>query len=332
MDPVTQGVLGAIVTQTRSKPAQLAKAACLGALAAMAPDLDILSRSACDPVLAIEFHRHFTHSLLFIPIGALICALVLHPLLGRRWDLPFRTTLLWCGLGYATHALLDGCTTYGTQLLWPFSDQRFAWDIVSVVDPLFTAPLLVMVWLTIKKQTRRYAVAGLGWVALYLSVGALQHERALALGLALAESRGHQALRLEVKPSFANLIVWKVIYETDDSFYVDAVKPGLFESESWEGDSIKKLNIDSQLPWLDRESQQARDIERFTWFSAGYVALDPKDPHRIVDIRYSMLPQSIAPLWGIKLSPDADPQQHAEYYTLREKAGESLQKILGMMF
>ena len=43
-------------------------------------------------------------------------------------------------MGYATHGLLDSCTSYGTQLFWPFSDVRVAWDTMSIVDPLFTVP------------------------------------------------------------------------------------------------------------------------------------------------------------------------------------------------
>ena len=45
-------------------------------------------------------------------------------------------------LGYGTNGLLDACTTYGTLLLWPFSNARIAWNNVSVIDPLFTLPLL----------------------------------------------------------------------------------------------------------------------------------------------------------------------------------------------
>lgn len=121
MDPVTQGVLGAVVTQSQVKPKQLAQAACIGAIAGMAPDLDVLIRSATDPLLAIEFHRHFTHSLFFIPFGALICSLVLYPLLGKRWQLSFKYVYLWSFIGYATHALLDACTSYGTQHSGPLA-------------------------------------------------------------------------------------------------------------------------------------------------------------------------------------------------------------------
>jgi len=331
MDPISQGVLGAVVTQTFARKtaatgseqpkASLGKVGLIGCLAAMAPDLDVLISSATDPLLALEFHRHFTHSLLFIPLGALICSLVLHPLLGRRWQLPFKLTFIWCLLGYATHALLDGCTTYGTQLLWPLSDKRFAWDSVSVVDPLFTVPLLVLVALAIKQQRLRWSRLAVAWVFVYLGFGFVQHERALSMGQALAESRGHKPMRLEVKPSFANLLVWKLVYETEQHFYVDALKPSLRVNgnKHWQGERVAKLDVPRDLPWLDASSQQAKDIERFRWFSDDYLAIDSRNPLRVVDIRYSMLPNEITALWGIELSPEAGNESYAQYVTLRDQ-------------
>ena len=44
---------------------------------------------------------------------------------------------------FATHALLDAFTGYGTQLWLPFSNQRVAWHGLSIIDPLFTVPLLL---------------------------------------------------------------------------------------------------------------------------------------------------------------------------------------------
>lgn len=108
---------------TQGAPAQ---AGLLGLLCGLAPDLDVLISSSTDPLLPLEYHRQFTHSLIFIPVGGLICALVLYLLFARHRSLSFGATYLYCTLGYATHALLDSCTTYGTLLLWPFSDMRVA--------------------------------------------------------------------------------------------------------------------------------------------------------------------------------------------------------------
>ena len=116
MDPLTQGVLGATLPQASVSGRYAASAGLLGFLSGLAADLDVLIRSSTDPLLFLEYHRQFTHSLMFVPFGGLICAAVLHFVIGRRRGLSFRQTWLFCTLGYATHALLDACTTYGTML------------------------------------------------------------------------------------------------------------------------------------------------------------------------------------------------------------------------
>ncbi len=330
MDPITQGAFGAVFAQTQGKTKDLAKAAVIGGLAGMAPDLDILIRSDNDPLLALQYHRHFTHSLLFIPIGGFICNLVLHPTLGRWFGVSFWQTLFWCIIGYATHGLLDGCTSYGTQLLWPLTDKRFAWDIISVIDPLVTLPLLAFVILAARRKARRYVVYGLIWLGLYFGLSTYQHQRALKEGQKLAASRGLNTLSIEAKPSFANILVWKIITETENSYYVDAVRIGLDEPKILEGDSVEKLSIERDLPWLDNQSQQAKDIERFRWFSTGYIALDKQNPNRVVDIRYSLLPQQIKPLWGIELSRTAKSDKHVDYYNKRGDSGAAFKVLWGM--
>lgn len=320
MDPLTQGSLGAVLPQATVDRRHAFTAGLLGFLAGMAPDLDVLIRSSSDPLLFLEYHRQFTHSLIFIPVGGLLCALVLHPLLGRRRQLAFRHSLLFCTLGYATHALLDACTTYGTLLLWPFSDQRFAWNTISIIDPLFTLPLLAGVVLTARRHQPLFARLALIWCCCYMAFGLVQRDRAEAAGWKLAAARGHEPLRLEAKPSFANLVVWKVVYETAQNYHVDAVRV-LGGSAVVPGEQVVKLDIARDFPWLDSDSQQARDVERFRWFSNGYVALDPDNPNRVIDIRYSMLPNEIDALWSIELLPEAGASDHVIYRTQRD-AGE----------
>src|SRR5690606_36976378 len=105
--------------------------------------------------LFMEYHRHFTHSLAFVPVGALVCAALLHRIVRGR--LSFGRTYLFCLLGYGSHGLLDACTTSGTQLLWPFSGVRVAWSVVAVFDPLFTAPVLALVLLAAARRRVAWA-------------------------------------------------------------------------------------------------------------------------------------------------------------------------------
>ncbi len=335
MDPISQGALGAVLPQSLLRePSRLLPVTVAGALAGMAPDLDVLIRSSEDPLLFLEYHRHFTHSLAFIPMGGLLTALALHPALkalGR--PLPFRLLYLVTTLGYGTHGLLDACTTYGTQLLWPFSDYRVAWNNVSVVDPLFTLPLLVLVGLAVKKRKRRFAQAGLAWALLYLLVGVVQHERALSVGEALARDRGHTPARIDAKPSFGNLLVWKLVYEAGDRFYVDAVRVTT-SATLFEGQSVPKLVPARDLPWLAPGSLQRHDLERFTWFSDGWVSLTERaaDGTLVVgDVRYSLVPNEVEPLWGIRLDSSA-PDEHARYEELRGDVRDKQARFFELLF
>jgi inner membrane protein len=336
MDPLTQGVLGAALPQSTLKNSSLLTiAGVLGFLAGMAADLDAFITSATDPLIYLQFHRHFTHSLIFIPFGGLICALALHWLGAqsfgpKRWGLGFKQTYLFCTLGYATHALLDACTSYGTMLFWPFSHERVSWSYVSVVDPLVTVPMLILVALAVIKKRIGYARAALAWMFFYLFLGFTQERTAVAMAKSLAESRGLAPARIEAKPTFANILIWKTITEADGRFYIDGVRTG-FSPRVFEGTSLPKLDIARDYPWLDPNAQQAKDIERFTWFSQGFVTQDPLRPNRVIDVRYSFLPQETASLWSIELSPDAAATAHVRYLTHRDNPRESAIKLWAML-
>ena len=331
MDPLTQGVLGATLPLSVARKSHLRTAGLLGLLSGMAPDLDVLISSSTDPLLSLEYHRQFTHSLIFIPIGGLICALVLYLLFARRRSLSFGATYLYCTLGYATHALLDSCTTYGTLLLWPFSDMRVAWNVISIIDPAYTLIILTLVLLSVKTQRQLFARFALAWVVLYPLFGLYQRDRAIEQGYLIAEQRGHAPSRLMARASYGNLVLWRVIYEAEDSYYVDGVRVGV-NNKHFLGSSVPKLNTVRDMPWLDPNSQQAKDIQRFTWFANGYVALDPNQKDRIIDLRYSTLPNSTKPLWGIQLSPDADPTAHVDYQMVRDASPEVRQQFFTMLF
>ncbi len=329
MDPLTQGVVGAVVPQASLRKKQLLLLGLFGWLSGMAPDLDVLIRSTHDPLLYLEYHRQFTHSLIFIPIGGLICASLFYLLLARRFDLSFKMTYLACTLGYGTHGLLDAATSYGTMLFWPFSDVRVAGNIISIIDPLFTLPLLILVLLAGFRRKRRYALLGLLWMGLYLGFGAVQNYRAERAGQELADLRGHHNVEVSAKPSFGNLLVWKVIYRHENTYYVDAVRTGITPTVV-EGDRIVALDLQRDFPWLDANSQQARDIERFRWFSKGYIAKDPNYEDRIIDLRYSLIPNEINALWSISLKPEAQSEDHAGF-THHRNAGPRERQLLWQM-
>ena len=305
MDPLSQGVVGVVAAQQTSKRKHFLIASILGFFSGMSADLDIFIKSSQDPLFSLEFHRQFTHSILFMPFGGLVCALFFYYLFLQKKDISFKQTYIYSTLGYATHALLDACTTYGTQLFWPFTNDRIAWNTISIIDPLFTLPILFLILFAVIKNNKKYSYVALSWVLIYSSLGFIQKDRSIDAGKKLAQSRGHEIIKIEAKPSFANIIVWKTIYTTQTHYYIDAVRAG-FNTRVIEGVKIEKFNVNKSFPWLDKKSQQAKDIERFRWFSNGYIAMSQNKPNQIIDIRYSMLPNEGHGLWGIELNPDGD--------------------------
>jgi len=320
MDPLSQGTVGAAFAQSAANRTNIAKVSIVGFLAGLAPDLDVFIRSSTDPVLFLEYHRQFTHSLIFIPIGALIVSVFIFPLV--RKSLNFKTTYVASFLGYATHGVLDACTSFGTLLFWPFSNERITWNNISIVDPLLTIPALILLALALKTNRRRFSFFALGWIVSYLALGFVQYDRALSSGLELAQSRGHSAERMTLKPSFGNLILWKSIYQHEDRFYVDAIRAG--RTLTWcSGENIKIFDYQYHLPDLEKNSQQMKDIERFRWFSQDYLGFDG-DNKLVTDVRYSMIPNRITPMWGLVIDERRGANEHAVWWASRNLDDASL--------
>jgi len=302
VDPLTQGVVGTTAAQLVARKQVKIAAAIIGFFSGMAADLDVLITSSTDPLLFLEFHRHFTHALIFIPVGALLCT-VMFRVIFRRWftsnQVGFRETYLFSFAGYATHAVLDACTTYGTQLFWPFSNARVAWNNVSVIDPLFTIPLIIVIYFATFKRSTKMAYIGAIYAFTYLGLGVVQGQRAQAVAYELAAERGHAPQNFRV----------------------------LRGTKIYEGTSTEKLDLRKHFTWLDKRSQQAVDIERFRWFSNQHLGLDPNNENRIIDIRYSLIPNQVTGMWGIVLSPSKGATEHVEWTSNRPKGKLAMQKV-----
>ncbi len=330
MDPFTQGIVGTTVAQSGSKKDTLIIASVIGLLAGLSADLDIFIRSSTDPLLFLEYHRHFTHSIFFIPFGALICAIVFYYLFSKRNNLSFRQTYFFSFLGYATHGIIDSFTTYGTLLLWPFTDERIAWNTISVIDPIFTTPVFIFVILSIVKRNKKFSIYAIVWILFYQMIAYMQKLRAEDLIYNYAQTFKHKVEYIEAKPSFGNIIVWKVIYSTSEKYYVNAIRLSL-DYKIYPGESIEKLDVSKSFPWLDVSSQQAKDIEKFRWFSNGYLGVDKKNSDIIYDVRFSTIPNQVEGLWGIKLDENKNNFEHVEYVTNRKRDLDRFNILINMV-
>jgi inner membrane protein len=331
VDPLTHILLGASLGYVTFGNRLGRTAALAGGLAAFAPDADVFIRSATDPLLAIEHHRGFTHSLIFTPIGSVIaaaCWLARPAWRGRRW------ITLWscCLAGYLSHVLLDAATTYGTQLLWPFSRHRAGWDIISIIDPVFTLVLLAGLVGSMLRKKRAAATGSVVFCAMYVGFGALQHHRATQAQEALASARGHQIVRSEVMPTLGNNMVWRALYEYDDRVFSDRIRVGWFSAASVrEGWSLPLADA-RDLSSAESARNQHQSFERFAWFSDHWVSRSPANPSVLADMRYSLSTEAFDPIWGIRFTPSGTPPEVNWINRTRDrqiKPGELWKEIIG---
>lgn len=314
MDIVTQAALGAALAAAVAPVAQRRLAAGIGLFAGVLPDADTLIRSGSDPLLVLDYHRNFTHALAFIPFGALLATLLLWPWLRRR--LPFARLYGYSLAGYGCAGLLDACTSYGTQLWLPFAEDKVAWNLIAVVDPVFTLLLLLPLLISLRRPGSNAVRYGLLLALAYLGLGYVQQQRALEAASQAAQARGHQPQRLTLKPTLGNLLLWRALYIHDGRVHADAVHAG-WRVRHYPGSSAALLGAG--------DPRRQRDIERFRHFADGWLV--ETRPGFVGDARYAMLPTEIEPIWGLRW----DAAGQVEFVSRHEMNPEQRRRWLAML-
>ncbi len=216
MDPVTHGLTGAVLAQVgfRQRWGRQATAAMVGG--AMVPDVDVFwSRG----VLALETHRGITHSLVgALGLAALIGALLLPLGRERRW---WVLALLTLGGIVGGHLFMDLINNYGIQLFLPFSNARPALDLVFILDPLVTLPMLaaLLLGLAWRGGAARVGHLALGWLAVYLVALAMSHAAAIGHLREAAAARGITPLRVSALPRPLNPFGWAGFVEDETRYW-----------------------------------------------------------------------------------------------------------------
>ena len=231
MDPLTHTAVGLFMSRAglnRWTPC----ATPILILAANAPDIDVVT-AAGGALNYLHYHRHLTHSLVAMPVMALLPVLLVRGL-GRkpiRWVGAFFAALL----AVASHLLLDLTNSYGIRLFLPFSSRWLRLDITNVVDLWIWAVLLLgvagpflsrLVGMEIASGRPRreypgrgFAIFALSFVLLYNCGRAALHARAAAA----LDARMYQdalPLRVAALPGAANPFRWRGLVETGDFYAV----------------------------------------------------------------------------------------------------------------
>ncbi|MDR9415865.1 MAG: metal-dependent hydrolase [Gracilimonas sp.] len=328
MDPVTHGLIGATASQSFANKRAFRAAAFTGFASALLADLDVFLSSASDPLLNLELHRQFTHSLVFIPVGALIATLLLWWFMKKY--LTLKEIYFYSLAGYATAGITDVFTSYGVLLFWPFTDARVSFNLISVFDPLFTLVIIVFTGLAFYKRKQFYIWFALGWMFLYLLFGFSQQRKAKQVAQHIALENNQEIQEIIVKPTIANQILWSIRFVSENELYSYGVRLVPFaEPTIYKGEQATLFRWRDEFSHL-KGTTVYKDIERFSRLSDGMIILHPDHDDVIGDGRYSMLPTNISPLWGIEVDT-TQTGKHVSFGTYRDASKEVRKSFMDML-
>ena len=312
MDPFSQAALGAVVAQVAGHRTLGYRAAAYGALAGALPDIDVLFSLNGDFVDQLVTHRGITHSLFFAPvIGPLLGWLVWqrsrhrHPESGARER---NAWMLVISLALLSHPLLDLLTPYGTQLLLPFSNARFAINAMPIIDPVYTLLLgagLLLAWLLRRKRDATpVALATLILSSGYLGYGWLQNVRAESAAAAQLGAAGVSWQRLAAFPTILQVHLRRVVARSPDADRVGFYSTWSPCEITWY--AAPRLPANVAAPFLHTRAGSV-----FDWFAMGwahYTLIDsPEGPLlQASDLRYGFDDDPLASVFTVSVPVRAE--------------------------
>lgn len=194
-------------------------------------------------------------------------------------------------LAFLTHALLDACTAYGTQLFYPFSDYRVSLNVISVVDPVYTVPFAILLIAASRLhrhhpqrslRTRAALIISTSYLLLCtLHKGYVDHVFARSLSV-----EGIAANRFTTQSTPFNNMLWQGVAETDSAYYIGTY--GLLDDQH---------QIRDWMRWpkevkLQELGENDHVLRTLAWFSNGYyrITLHPGGDYRFSDLRFGAMP------------------------------------------
>ena len=313
MDTATQALLGAVVGQAAFSHKLGGRALVFGAIGGVLPDLDVIAIATHGPFGEFLHHRGCTHALWFGP--------VVGPMLGwmiwryYRWrgrtgpGEPGERAALsaWMGLllfALLSHPLIDVFTSYGTQLLAPFSRHRTALNAVGILDIVYSGILiaaLVAGRVLRKRPDRMRAVA---WAALilswsYLGYGWWLNQQAQEALRAEFTERGYPQAEVRTYPTLLLPYLRRAVVRLDGEIWVGLYTPLAGGVSRWH-----RFRPPLPDPLIER-LEGTPEGQIFDWFAmqettARIIPTAAGTRVEIDDLRYGFPGDPERGMWGIR--------------------------------
>ena len=196
-------------------------------------------------------------------------------------------------LAFATHWLLDCFTGYGTQIFYPFSNFRVAFNNVAVADPAYTIPFLICVIIvsTLKRGTRARKMVnwlGIGISSLYMLFTLINKFHVDDLFDKALHNRKLEVERCQCSPTILNNILWSCVAEGKNEFYMGQYS--LFDSDP----NFHHINVVPRNDSIQQKFVEYKDYHTLRWFSKDYLTAHDTDSMMILsDLRFGSFADTI---------------------------------------
>ena len=217
MDIISHGLAGALIAKSGFSQRIGPSATALGVISAVFPDVDFIA-SAFGPWASLKAHRGITHSFFGLILEALFLAFLFRTFGSYKRFLPLFALAF---LGVSSHISFDLMTSFGTQILQPFSAERYALDWIFILDPFFTGSILIALtlgWL-LPSRGRVFARAGLIVLVGYIALLAINHQVALGSFREALEERSISYQRVAAMPRPLGPFRWSGFALDDGGVY-----------------------------------------------------------------------------------------------------------------
>jgi inner membrane protein len=307
MDSITQTLLGVTIAEAGFRKKLGWKALAAGAVLGIAPDLDVFTR-VFGPLASMKYHRAETHSFVVLAfLLAVVLLLVLRFAKEREKRLPWVHLAAWVLL---THPVLDWCNTYGTLILAPLSRHRFSLDLISIIDPFYSVPLLIAVFIAlfmiIPGNVRKgVAIGALVLSTAYLGWAVRQNLKARGIARTSAAECGIEVSGLLVTPCFFTIYCWRVVVtDPDGDHHVGLVS-------TWNPRNVELTRLESSRDPLVKEALKTEAGKTFKWFAQDLVRCDVEEFQDgsvvvISDVRFGWISDPLKPVFGMQVFFDED--------------------------
>lgn len=270
MELITHAALGAVtgsvvqrLYKRRCKSAtqiSLKQAMWIGALAGVFPDIDFLTYLINPLHYHAYWHGTYTHSLLLAPFWALVFVIALRGIwvaLSAYSSQRFAVKehlfwpLYWLALaGILSHIALDVITAWSIGLWLPVSHERVSLGLLFLVDPIFSASILLGLW-AVYRRWHRYCVTGCLLLSLaWLGVAYMQKQSALHLA---QETLPNSEQHIAAWPQPFSVFNWKLVSADHHGFWTADVRTSVRSPFYWPVASVRatvaEFNPPDSMQW-----------------------------------------------------------------------------------